>query len=53
MKARRLLEGGCTGYLASEVDIHVEQSLKPKYVLVVRYVLEVFLDDLQRLPPNR
>ena len=30
MKAQRLLERGCSGYLANVVDVSVEQKLKPE-----------------------
>ena len=53
MKARRLLDSGCIGYLASVVDTHVEQCLKPEDVPVVREFLEVFPEDLPGLPPDR
>ena len=42
MKARRLLDSGCIGYLASVVHTQVEQCLKPKNVPVVQEFLEVF-----------
>ncbi|XP_062091879.1 uncharacterized protein LOC133797823, partial [Humulus lupulus] len=53
MKARRLLESGCVGYLASVVDTYKEQKLKPEDVPVVRDFLEVFPEDLPGLPPDR
>ncbi|XP_062073030.1 uncharacterized protein LOC133777449 [Humulus lupulus] len=53
MKARRLLESGCMSYLASVVDSYKEQNLKPEDVLVVRDFLEVFPEDLPRLPSDR
>ena len=53
MKARRLLNSGCIGYLASVVDTSLEQQLKPEDVLVVPNFLDIFLDDLPRLPPDR
>ncbi|XP_062113261.1 uncharacterized protein LOC133824401 [Humulus lupulus] len=52
-EARRLLESGCMGYLASVVDTYKEQKLKPKDVPVVRDFLEVFPEDLPGLPPDR
>lgn len=53
MKARRLLESECMGYLASVVDTYKEQKLKPEEVSVVRDFLEVFTEDLLGLPPDR
>ena len=52
-KAQRLLEKGCTGYLASVVDVSVEQKLKPEDVPVVQDFLDVFPEDLPGLPPER
>ena len=46
MKAQRLLDKGCTGYLASDVDVSVEQKLKPEDVSVVQDFLDVFPEDL-------
>ena len=45
MKAQRLLERGCAGYLASIIDVSVEQKLKPEDVFVVQDFLEVFLEE--------
>ena len=53
MKARRLLDSGCVGYLACVVDMQVEQKLRPEDVPVVQEFLEVFPEDLPGLPPNR
>ena len=53
MKAKRLLDSGCVGYLASMVDTSLERHLKPEDVLVVQEFLEVFPKDLPRLPPDR
>ena len=53
MKAQSLLERGCTGYLASVVDVSVEQKLKPEDVPVVQDFLNVFPKDLLGLPPKR
>ena len=52
MKARRLLENGCIGFLASVVDISIEQKLKPEEVLIDNEFLEIFLEDLPGLPPE-
>ena len=35
MKAKRLLNSGCIGFLASVMDASLEQSIKPEDVLVV------------------
>ncbi|WP_171949965.1 hypothetical protein, partial [Proteus mirabilis] len=35
MRARRLLDSGCVGYLASVVDTEIEEKLKPADVPVV------------------
>ncbi|XP_062102975.1 uncharacterized protein LOC133813966 [Humulus lupulus] len=35
MKTKRLLEGGCTGFLANVTDISMEQKLKPDDVPIV------------------
>ena len=52
MKARRLLDSGCIGYLASVVDAELEQKLEPKNVPVVLEFLEVFPEELPGLPPD-
>ena len=53
MKASKLLRNGCIGYLASIVDVSVEQKIKPENVHVVNEFLEVFPEDLPGLPPDR
>ena len=53
IKAKKLLDSGCIGYLASVVDISLEQHSEPEDVLVVQEFLEVFLEDLPGLPPDR
>ena len=53
MKVRRLLNSGCMGYLASVVDTSLEQQLKPEDVPVVHNFLDIFPDDLPRLPLDR
>ena len=42
LKAKRLLDSGYVGYLASVVDASLEQHSKPKNVLMVQEFLEVF-----------
>ena len=53
MKAKRLLDSGCVGYLASTVDTILEQHSKLEDVPVVREFLEVFLEDLPGYPLDR
>ena len=53
MKARRLLDSGCMGYLASVVDIDLEEESKPENIPVVCDFLDVFPEDLPGLPPDR
>ena len=45
MKAKRLLDSGYVGYLASVVDTSLEQHSKPEDVPVVQEFLEVFQED--------
>ncbi|PON48588.1 hypothetical protein PanWU01x14_236250 [Parasponia andersonii] len=53
IKARKLLEKGCTGYLANVMDTREELRTKPQEVPVVNKFLEIFPEDLPGLPPNR
>ena len=53
MKAKRLLDSGCIGYLARVIDTDLEQTSKPQDVPVVREFLKVFPEDLPGLPPDR
>ena len=53
MKAKRLLDSGCVGYLASVVDKRLERHSNPEHITVVQEFLEVFLEDLPGLPPDR
>ncbi|KAI3472595.1 hypothetical protein Pfo_030078, partial [Paulownia fortunei] len=53
LKAQKMLNKGCVGYLASVLDTSVEAQLKPENVDVVQEFVEVFPDDLPGLPPNR
>ena len=50
--ARCLLQKGCKGYLAHIVDTH-SSEVRLEDVSVVRDFLDVFLDDLPGLPPER
>ena len=53
MKAKRLLDICCVGYLASMVDRSLEQHSKLEDVPMVQEFLKVFPKDLPRLPPDR
>ena len=46
MKARRLLNGGCIGYLANVINTGAEPKFKPKDMPVVSEFLQVFPEDL-------
>ncbi|KAI3450341.1 hypothetical protein Pfo_007006 [Paulownia fortunei] len=52
LKAQKMLNKGCVGYLASVLDTSVEAQLKPENIDVVQEFVEVFPDDLPGLPPN-
>ncbi|KAA0059823.1 reverse transcriptase [Cucumis melo var. makuwa] len=52
LKAEKLLRKGCTTFLAHIVVVQREK-LKPEDVPVVKEFLDVFLDDLSSLPPDR
>ena len=52
LKAARLLNGGCKGYLASVVVETEEQRPKLEDILVVNELLKVFLEELLGLPPD-
>ncbi|KAA0037806.1 DNA/RNA polymerases superfamily protein [Cucumis melo var. makuwa] len=52
LKAEKLLRKGCTAFLAHIVVVQREK-LKPEDVPVVKEFLDVFLDDLSGLPPDR
>ncbi|KAA0032107.1 DNA/RNA polymerases superfamily protein [Cucumis melo var. makuwa] len=52
LKAEKLLRKGCTVFLAHIVVVQREK-LKPEDVPVVKEFLDVFLDDLSGLPPDR
>ena len=53
LKAKKLLENGCSGYLANVIDASMEQQLRPEDVPIVRNFLEVFPEELPGLPPVR
>ena len=52
ISARWLLQKGCKGYLAHVVDTRSDE-VRLEDVPVVREFLDVFLDDLPGLPPER
>ncbi|KAA0051348.1 reverse transcriptase [Cucumis melo var. makuwa] len=52
LKAEKLLRKGCTAFLAHIVVVQREK-LTPEDVPVVKEFLDVFLDDLSGLPPDR
>ena len=53
MQAKRLLEDGCTGFLASVLDKEKEGKMEPNDVAIVREFLEVFSEELPGQPPER
>ena len=53
LEARKLLLQGCMGYLAHATDKRIEEKLKINDVPIVWDFLEVFLEDLLGLPPDR
>ena len=52
MKARRMLNKGCMGYLASIMNASKEGSTVDEIRVVYKYA-DVFPEDLPDLPPNR
>ncbi|XP_043725614.1 uncharacterized protein LOC122672182 [Telopea speciosissima] len=52
LQVQKLLAQGCQCYLASVVDVEAKISLMEE-ISVVRDFLDVFLEDLTRLPPDR
>ena len=50
LQAKKLLDSGCTGFLASIVDPSKVMELTPNDVLVMRDYVSIFLQDLPRLP---
>ena len=53
LQARKLLDSGCMGFLASIYDESKEKNLSPEDVPVVREYISVFPKDLPGLPPDR
>ncbi|KAL0544248.1 hypothetical protein IC582_019361 [Cucumis melo] len=52
LKVEKLLRKGCTAFLA-HIVVMQREKLKPEDVPVVKEFLDVFLDDLSDLPPDR
>lgn len=52
MKARIILSKGCEAFLAHVVEVKLAK-LKPEEMLVVCEYLDVFPEELSRLPSNR
>ena len=52
MKAQRMLNKGCAGYLASVIEVP-EKEIKISQVPVVQDFVDVFPEDLPGLPPDR
>ena len=53
MEAKKLLSSGCEGYLVHIVDTTKTDKLQPKDVPIVQDFLEVFPEELPRLPLER
>ncbi|XP_062118607.1 uncharacterized protein LOC133832253 [Humulus lupulus] len=53
MKARKMLDDGCIGYLASIVDKDKETELQLANIPIVCKFPEVFPEDLLGIPPDR
>ena len=53
LKAKRLLESGCYGYLANIVDKTKEDKTGLKDIPIVREYVMVFPEDLMNLLPDR
>ena len=53
LKAKRLLESECYGYLANIVDKAKEDKTRPKDIPMMREYLKVFHDDLMSLLSDR
>ena len=53
LKAKRLLESECYGYLANIMDNAKEDKTRPKDIPMMREYLKVFPDDLMSLPSDR
>ena len=53
LKALKMMQQGCAGYLASVVDTAKATKPQPQDIPVVRNFLDVFPEDLPGLPPDR
>ncbi|XP_075492370.1 uncharacterized protein LOC142530420 [Primulina tabacum] len=53
LQANKLLHKGCTGFLASVVDVRKKSNLQLQDIDVVQDYPEVFADDVPGLPPDR
>ena len=53
MKASKMLIKGCVGYLASIVDTTIKVVTEQSDVCVICRFLDVFLEELLGLPPDR
>ena len=53
IQAQRILSNECIGFLASTVDKRKYEKLYPTNILVVKEVVEVFLQELQGLLPEQ
>ena len=53
LRARDLLNGGCTGFLASVVDATKSVTVTPSETRLVREYLDVFPDEFPGAPPQR
>ena len=53
LRARDLLNEGCTGFLASVVDATKSVTVTPSETRLVREYLDVFPDELPGAPPQR
>ena len=53
MKARKWLANGCFGFLANIVDTTQKEKTKLEDVPVINEFIEVFPEELPRIPPDR
>ena len=53
LKARKLLNSGCMGFLASIIDSSKEIELMPEDIPVMRDYVSIFLKDLPGLLPDK
>ena len=50
---RDFLSSDCVGYLANTIDMTKEEKPRPEVVPIVWDFIEVFPEELPRLPPHR